>query len=581
MKPLVLAFCLSVAAACHAADTLPSLIRVLGESRDPQVQFDILRGLREATVGRTRLAMPEGWEAVEARLVASPQPEIRDLARSLGLTFGSTAAREALRGILKDALADSGQRQNALRALLATRDETLPETLRGLLNDPPLRGAALRALAVFDEPATPPAILAVYGSLPAGERRDALNTLAARPGSARALLAAVGAGEVPSAHLTAEVIRQLRGLKDEAVNTALTQVYGAFREVPPDRQAEIERYRRLYWAGGSTPGDAIRGRAVFAKVCQQCHTLFEVGGHVGPDLTGSNRGDLGYVLENILDPNAVIPNEYRASTVEVNDGRVLTGIIREQNDSALTLVTANETVTVPRADVVEVLQSQLSMMPEGLVAELADQEYRDLIYYLGRAGQVPMLATPDTVGLFYNGQDLTMWEGEPDLWSVDGGEIVGRTATGLDHNSFLKSELLLGDFRLIVQVQLTPDTANSGIQFRSEPLPDGAVKGYQADIGAGWWGKLYEEHGRALLWDRAGDQHVKSGEWNTYEVLAVGSRVRTALNGQRCVDLDDPAGARQGIVALQLHSGGPMEVRFRDFQLELNPEPKLRTVGSQ
>ena len=80
----------------------------------------------------------------------------------------------------------------------------------------------------------------------------------------------------------------------------------------------------------------------------------------------------------------------------------------------------------------------------------------------------------------------------------EAGAIVGRT-DGLSRNEFLASELVATDFRLSLEVKLTPDSGNSGVQFRSEALPGGEVKGYQADIGAGWWGKLYEEHGRALL----------------------------------------------------------------------------------
>lgn len=237
-----------------------------------------------------------------------------------------------------------------------------------MLDDPPLRGAAVRALAAFDDPATGDALLRAYPQLAGGERRDALNTLASRPAYARALLAAMESGAISNKDLNAEVIRQLRSLKDEAVNAGLTRVYGAFREVSADKQSEINRYKRLYGAGGSTPGNAIPGRAVFARVCQQCHTLFDVGGKVGPDLTGSNRGDLDYILQNIVDPNAeLIPNEYRASTVELKDGRVLTGIVRQPDDRSLVVATATETVTVPRGDVAEVQQSQLSMMPEGLL----------------------------------------------------------------------------------------------------------------------------------------------------------------------------------------------------------------------
>jgi hypothetical protein len=150
---------------------------------------------------------------------------------------------------------------------------------------------------------------------------------------------------------------------------------------------------------------------------------------------------------------------------------------------------------------------------------------------------------------------------------VDKGHILGRTS-GLKQNEFLKSDLVLGDFRLSCQVQLVGNRGNSGIQFRSEVLPDGLVKGYQADVGPGWWGKLYEEHGRELLWPTSGEAHVKPG-WNRYEILAQGDKLQTWINGQPCVELVDVPGAKRGIIALQLHSGGATEVRFKDFQVEL------------
>ena len=102
------------------------------------------------------------------------------------------------------------------------------------------------------------------------------------------------------------------------------------------------------------------------------------------------------------------------------------------------------------------------------------------------------------------------------------------------------------------------------------------MKGYQADVGPGWWGKLYEENGRGLLWPKSGEEHVRPGEWNTYEIVAVGHSIRTRINGKPCVDLDDPAGAPRGVFAFQLHSGGATEVRFKDIRLELDPK---RTGG--
>src|SRR5262245_20968776 len=156
-------------------------------------------------------------------------------------------------------------------------------------------------------------------------------------------------------------------------------------------------------------------------------------------------------------------------------------------------------------------QSDKSMMPDDLLKPLSDDEVRALVAYLASPQQVPMLATDDNVKSFFNGVDLAGWDADPELWSVQTGvsksapaEIVGKTSSGIKHNDFLRSHLLVDDFKLTLQVKLTPNSANSGIQFRSEALAAGEMRGPQADIGAGWWGKLYEENGRGLLWDKSG-----------------------------------------------------------------------------
>jgi hypothetical protein len=174
------------------------------------------------------------------------------------------------------------------------------------------------------------------------------------------------------------------------------------------------------------------------------------------------------------------------------------------------------------------------------------------------------------VSRLFDGRTLDGWQGNKACWSVESGEIVGRT-NGLERNEFLVSEVELADFKLTVDVKLVEDRGNSGVQFRSKPLADGDIQGYQADVGPGWWGKLYEEHGRGLVWDHSGEQFQKRGEWNRYEIEAIGPHVRTWLNGHPCVDLDDPPGARRGVIALQLHSGGPTEVRFRNLTLDILP----------
>jgi putative membrane-bound dehydrogenase-like protein len=549
-------------------DGLGKLAQEAGPNRRPAPKLSLLAGMNEALKGRRRVAMPPGWPAAFAMLAKDADPQVRAQATALALTFGDPAALASLRGVLADAKAAVEARREALASLLRVKDPQLAATLRTLLADPALRSEALRGLAAYDDAATAPAILQVYANLNPGERRDALVTLAGRPATAKALLAAVGSRWIATTDLSADVIRNLRNLKDPELDEAIAKVWGAVRDTPEDKLKRIASYRDLVRGSGPAPDPSL-GRVVYAKTCGQCHTLFGIGGQVGPDLTGSNRADLDYILTNVMDPSALVGKDYQATVLATTDGRVITGLLKAEDKNAVTLATATETVTIPKDEVEERKLTDQSLMPEDQWTPLTPHEVRSLVAYLASPAQVPLLATPEMpASAFWNEKDLAGWIGDPALWSVQGGEIVGKTS-GLAHNAFLRSDVAADDFRLALKVKLVGNEGNSGVQFRSEPLPDGEMKGYQADAGPGWWGKLYEENGRGLLWDKSGEPHVKPGEWNDYEVIAIGSKITTRINGKLCVDLDDPSGARRGVFALQLHSGGATEVRFKDLKLEV------------
>src|SRR5262249_19727785 len=145
---------------------------------------------------------------------------------------------------------------------------------------------------------------------------------------------------------------------------------------------------------------------------------------------------------------------------------------------------------------------------------------------------------------------------------------------GLKRNEFLRSHMIAGDFKLTLQVKLVPNAENSGVQFRSEALANGDVKGPQGDVGAGWWGKLYEEHGRGLIWKEGGEQYVKKDDGTAYTSEAGAPRPRPGPTGQLGETRKDKKTPRRGLFAFQPHSGGPMEVRFRDIRLEVLAPPK-------
>ena len=371
-----------------SSEGLAALVELLGSNDDAQFQLDLLKGMSEGLKGRREVKMPKGWDTVAEKLAKSPDARVRELAQSLSVTFGSASALAALRETLLNTSAGIAARSNALASLLQAKDAKLPIALLALLKDSVMRGSAMRGLATYDEPKIPSAILEIYPSLSPAEKKDALGTLTARAASAKALLTAVADKKIPAKDLTADLVRQLRNFKDPQINEQVAKTWGVTRETEADKLTEIERFKKLIADKGY--GDARRGRGIFSRVCQQCHTLFGEGGKVAPDITGSNRGDLDYILQNVVDPNAVIPNDYRTSNIETKDDRSITGIVTKQDDNALTVVTANETLLIPRNELKSVTQTELSMMPEGLLQAIGEDEARDLLAYLRSPAQVPM-----------------------------------------------------------------------------------------------------------------------------------------------------------------------------------------------
>jgi putative membrane-bound dehydrogenase-like protein len=554
---------------------LDALAKLLIDTSDEAFRLEVLNGMSDGLRGWPLLPAPANWSAVYDKCVAATasavSPQLVSRTQELSVIFGEEKALAGLRTTVSNKDANLAERRKAIEALVGAKDVKIVPVLQSLVADASLRNTAIRGLAAFDDEKTPDLILKNYADFDTPTKVDALNTLASRSSYAKLLMAAVQKGTLPKTDVTAATLRQLAAIEDPAVKSWLEQTFGSVHQTPQAKLDEIakwkESFARKSWADRSDPQ---HGRAIFAKTCMQCHTLFDVGGHVGPDLTGSNRADLGYLLTNVVDPSAVIGKDYLLSVIKLKDKRVLSGIIKKDDGNSILLQTESEQITIPKADITLQKQQPISMMPEGLLAGLKKDEVRDLVAYLGSPKQVPMLASAQNAATLFNGKDLSGWVGDTSLWSVENGEIVGRT-TGLKKNEFLFSQMACTDFRLTFKIKLVKNEGNSGMQFRSEALPDGEAKGYQADVGVGWWGKLYEENGRAILSDKLGESFVKPGEWNDYEILAAGNHIVTKINGQPCVDLQDAAGAKRGVFGIQLHAGGPTEVRVKDLKLEVDP----------
>lgn len=192
--------------------------------------------------------------------------------------------------------------------------------------------------------------------------------------------------------------------------------------------------------------------------------------------------------------------------------------------------------------------------------------------FLLRAGESEAFPMEEGFTPLFNGTDLTGWEGDTNLWKVQDGVIVGDSP-GIRKNNFLATTRRYGDFELRLQFRLREGAGNSGIQFRSERIPDDhEMIGYQADIGEMYWGCLYDESRRRQILAQAPpelEQAINKSDWIDYTIRAEGDRITLKMNDLTTVDYIEPDVEipRTGLIALQVHSGGPLKVEFRRIRL--------------
>ncbi len=385
--PLVARFMVRrIAAEPAGYDALFAALTTADEATQAQMLGEIVAALKV----RADLQMPDSWTAAYDRLITSKNDAIRQQAEFIAVKFGDARVLPQLRATLADSKLPLPRRELALAALLAAKDEQLPPVMHGLVNDAALRTAAINGLASFADKNTPAVLISAYDKLSAADRQAVIATLTARPAYVLALLDAIEQKAIPRTDLNAFTVRQLAAQSNDAVTKRLKEVWGNIRATSADKVAELATYKKSLAKQVLQDANLPHGREVFNKTCATCHALFGTGKQIGPDLTGSNRANLDYLLENLLDPSAVVGKDYLMTVIVTADGRSLNGLIQQETDSAITLQTPTDVITVAKKDIEERSQSQLSLMPDGQLKTLAPDEVRDLVAYLASAQQVPL-----------------------------------------------------------------------------------------------------------------------------------------------------------------------------------------------
>ncbi|MCA9139880.1 MAG: c-type cytochrome [Planctomycetales bacterium] len=361
-----------------AATTMPAPLR-----------SSVIEGMSESFRGWLKVEMPNAWPNL---LRSSTSTTNTDAVRELNMLFGDGRAIDELREIVKSKGARLKTRQTALRTLIAARPDDLRQVCESLLDERELNATAAEGLSLFDDPAVGERLARTYRRFHPNDRPGLIEILVSRPSFAAALLDRLDAQRdpIPSADINAFHARQIVGLGDDSLREKLTESWGALRDSPADRREKIAEMKSQLSQTILADADLSAGRVLFKKTCSQCHRLFGDGENIGPDLTGSQRSSLEYLLENILDPSAVVGKDHRMTIVLTEDGRVLNGLVVAKNDKTMVIQTQSRKETIPIEDVKQTQETTLSPMPDGLLTSLTEAQVRDLIGYLMHPTQVEL-----------------------------------------------------------------------------------------------------------------------------------------------------------------------------------------------
>ena len=365
-------------------ENLSSCARLLRAAPDRASVNLVLAGLEQAFAGRAATKFPEELKQAVAHALDDDKTG-RHLA--LGVRVGHPGALAAALAVIADETANKDRRVEFIRMFgevpQAASVPPLLKVLRGSQLQP-VRLAALTALQRYDSPEIAATVLDLYAgpwAKDADLQAAAQTLLASRPAWALALLQAIDAGKIAPRTLPLDMVRTLQRHADAGIAKLVEKHWGKVQAATPAaKRQEMERLVGLVKSG---KGDEKAGKLIFTNTCAKCHKLFNDGAAVGPDLTGYERDNLGYWVENIADPSASIRDEYLTFLIETKDGRNLTGIIAAQDKATVTLKQADgQSVRLAREQIEELRASPISLMPEDVLKELKDQQIRDLFAYL-------------------------------------------------------------------------------------------------------------------------------------------------------------------------------------------------------
>ncbi len=358
--------------------------RLLTLSPTPTSSSQLLEGFWEGFRGKSIQVLPKDLIAA----IETQQVHQKDQPFILGIKQGDKKAISSAISLLNDP-------ETSLRSKLTTiqvLEETAPpESLPTLLNlvssnqeSPATRQAALKALKNYQSDSIGEIIVNRYPDQLRADpeiRLAALDLLVSSPEWALQLLHAITVSKrIDPQDIPYPLAQQMLLLDDISIQRAVLHILPELKpKAPKQKNAEIARIKRILQ---KKPGNPSSGKKLYATTCGSCHKLYGEGGNIGPDLTGYDRQNLDYLLLNIIDPNAEIREGYVNYLVRMKSGKTLMGVITHRDGPFITFKDYGGRQTVTRRQNLSLLEAQpISIMPEGLLTNLNEQEIRDLFAY--------------------------------------------------------------------------------------------------------------------------------------------------------------------------------------------------------
>jgi len=317
-----------------------------------------------------------------------------DLMR-LGLRLGDERARRAAVEFLDDPRAEEKDRIEIVETLGQSEEPgALPKLLVLVTNAPSLklRNAALSALQHFPDPGIAVSLVAAYDSLSPELRSRVRSLLCSRPAWAHVLVARVEGGIIPAKDVTLDEARQMARLQDAQLTQRLEKIWGKIKpDSPEEKQNFMNEVKLVLKPSGAAArdgrGNRSEGRKIFTQACGICHKLFEEGTAIGPDLTTADRRTTDMLLQNIVNPSAYIRPEFVNHEAVTRDEQSISGLLVESSPAAVTLLDRNnQRHVLPRERLASLRESEMSLMPDGLLEALSPQQIMDLFSYLQGEG---------------------------------------------------------------------------------------------------------------------------------------------------------------------------------------------------